>query len=185
MLDDLYKETRSRMDKSLDAMRRDFATVRTGRASISLLDSVRVEVYGSQMQLNQIANVSIPDARMIEIKPYDKGSLGDIEKAILKANLGVMPQNDGKVVRIGFPPPTEERRRELVKVVKKMSEDAKVAVRNQRREANESIQEFEKEKMISEDDVKAGSAQIQKVTDQAIAKIEEVLAGKEQEILEI
>jgi ribosome recycling factor len=185
MLDDLYKETRARMEKTLDSVKRDFGTVRTGRASLHILDAVRVEYFGSQMQINQMANVAVPDARLIEIKPYDKSALQEIEKAILKANLGLTPMNDGKVVRISFPPLTEERRKELAKVVRKMSEDGKVSVRNLRREANESVQEFEKEKLISEDDAKAGQAQVQKLTDEAIARIEELLAAKDKEIMEI
>jgi len=185
MLDDLYKETRARMEKSLDSVKRDFGTVRTGRASLHILDGVRVEYFGSQMQINQMANVAVPDARLIEIKPYDKSALQEIERAILKANLGLTPMNDGKVVRISFPPLTEERRKELAKVVRKMSEDGKVAVRNLRREANESVQEFEKEKLISEDDAKAGQAQVQKLTDEAISRIEELLAAKDKEIMEI
>jgi ribosome recycling factor len=185
MLDDLYKETRARMEKTLDSVKRDFGTVRTGRASLHILDAVRVEYFGSQMQINQMANVAVPDARLIEIKPYDKSALQEIEKAILKANLGLTPMNDGKVVRISFPPLTEERRKELAKVVRKMSEDGKVAVRNLRREANESVQEFEKEKLISEDDAKAGQAQVQKLTDEAISRIEELLAAKDKEIMEI
>jgi ribosome recycling factor len=185
MLEDLYRETRERMDKSLEAVKRDFATVRTGRASTNILDSVRVEYFGSQMQINQVASMSVPDARLIEIKPFDKSALQEIERAILKANLGLTPNNDGKVIRIAFPPLTEERRKELAKVVKKMAEDGKVAVRNIRRESNETAQEFEKEKMVSEDDAKAAQQQVQKITDAAIARIDELQAAKDKEILEL
>jgi ribosome recycling factor len=132
-----------------------------------------------------VAGVALPDARLIEIKPFDKSALPDIEKAIFKADLGLTPQSDGKVVRIHFPPLSEERRRELVRVVKKMSEEAKVAIRNLRREAIESAREFEKEKLISEDDAKGASEHVQKMTDQSIARIEESLALKEKELLEV
>ncbi len=185
LLEDLYQETEQKMEKSVDSVRRDFASVRTGRASKSILDSVKVEYFGAQMSLNQVANIAVPEARLIEIRPFDKTVIPELEKAILQANLGLTPQSDGKVVRIGFPPLTEERRRELAKVVKKMAEDGRVAIRNQRRDANENAKEFEKEKMISEDEGKASEAVIQKKTDAAIAKVEELLAMKEKEIMEI
>jgi ribosome recycling factor len=137
------------------------------------------------MAINQVANIAVPEARLIEIRPFDKSVIPELEKAILQANLGLTPQGDGKVVRIQFPPLTEERRKELAKVVRKMSEEGRVAVRNVRREANDNIKEFEKEKMISQDEAKGAEAAVQKATDAAIAKIEDFLAAKEKEILEI
>ena len=183
MLDDLYKETRARMEKTLDSVKRDFGTVRTGRASLHILDAVRVEYFGSQMQINQMANVAVPDARLIEIKPYDKSALQEIEKAILKANLGLTPMNDGKVVRISFPPLTEERRKELAKGVKKLSEDARVSLRNIRRDANDKVKAGAKSKAVSEDEAKDAEAQVQKLTDAEIKKVDEIAAKKEQEVL--
>jgi ribosome recycling factor len=185
MLDDLYREVSGKMEKSFEAMKREFSTVRTGRASAHVLDSVRVEYYGSQMALNQVSNVSVPDARLIEIKPFDKGVLPEIEKAIQKANLGLVPQSDGKVVRIAFPPLSEERRKELVKVVHKMGEEGRVAVRNIRREANETVREFEQGKLLSQDEASAAVQHIQKATDQAIARIEGALGDKEKEVLQV
>lgn len=185
MLQGLHKEVADRMEKSLDALRREFSTIRTGRASLHILDAVKVEYYGSMMSLNQVASLNLPDARLIEIKPFDKSALPDIEKAILKANLGLVPQGDGKVIRINFPPLSEERRKELVKVVRKMAEEGKVSIRNIRREANDTVKEYEKEKLCSEDDAKTAEQQIQKATDLAIARVEEAVGLKEKEMMEI
>jgi ribosome recycling factor len=185
LISELQGEVSQAMEKSIEAVRRDFSSVRTGRASKSILDSVKVEYYGAQMAINQVANIAVPEARLIEIRPFDKSVIPELEKAILQANLGLNPQGDGKVVRIQFPPLTEERRKELAKVVRKMAEEGRVAVRSQRRDANESIKEYQKEKMVSEDEAASAETAVQKLTDACIGKIDELLAGKEKEILEI
>lgn len=184
-MNEIISDARTRMDKSVDVMSREFANVRTGRASASLLDGLTVEYYGTATPLLQLAGISSPDARTLEIKPYDKSALAEIEKAIFGANLGLTPQNDGKVVRVSFPPLTEERRKDLVKVIKKMSEDARVAVRSIRRDANDKIKALEKAKSISEDDFKNGETQMQKATDAIVARIDELAKKKEAELLEI
>lgn len=173
------------MDKSLSSLKGDLAKVRTGRASTALVDSVHVDYYGSNVPINQVANVTTPDARTIQINPWEQGTIGAIEKAILAANIGLTPQNDGKVIRIPLPQMTEERRKELVKLVKKMGEDTKVAIRNHRRDANEVVKGQEKDKSVSQDDAKKSMDQIQKKTDEKIAEVDKVVAGKEKEILTI
>jgi ribosome recycling factor len=178
-------DAKTRMDKSVDVMSKDFASVRTGRASASLLDGIKVAYYGTETPLLQVAGIGSPDARTLEIKPYDKSALPEIEKAIFQANLGLTPQNDGKVIRVSFPPLTEERRKDLVKVIKKMAEDARIAVRSIRRDANDKIKAMEKAKTISEDDFKGGEAQMQKATDGTISRIDELARKKEAELLEI
>lgn len=170
------------MDKSLQALKAELAKVRTGRASTALVDTVHVEYYGSNVALNQVANVTTPDARTIQISPWEAGTLGAIEKAILAANIGLTPQNDGKVIRINVPQMTEERRKEMVKLIKKMGEDHKVAIRNHRRDANEIIK---KDKTVSEDEQKKTMDQIQKKTDERVAEVDKIVAGKEKEIMTI
>ena len=184
MIEDVKQEAKGLMDKALEALKRDFNRVRTGRASASILDAVRADYYGQPTALNQMASVSVPEARLIMIQPWDPKSCGEIEKAILKSDLGLTPQNDGKVVRISIPPLTEERRRDLVKVIRKMGEETKVAVRNARREANEMLKEYKTEGEISEDDMRRGQTEVQKITDDHIAKVDVLLAEKEKEILE-
>ncbi|MGD8561724.1 MAG: ribosome recycling factor [Desulfarculaceae bacterium] len=184
MIEDTKQETKQAMDKAIEALKRDFKRVRTGRATPAILDSVRADYYGTPTPLNQMASLSVPEPRLLLIKPWDPSSCEAIEKAILKSDLGLTPQNDGKVVRISIPPLTEERRKELVKVVRKMGEDTKVAVRNARRDANEMLKEFKKEGEISEDDSFRGQEQIQKLTDEFVAKVDELLEEKEKEILE-
>lgn len=184
MIEDAKKEAKDLMDKAIEALTRDFKRVRTGRASISLLDGVRADYYGAPTPLNQMASLSVPEPRLILIQPWDASTCGAIEKAILKSDLGLTPNNDGKVVRIAVPPLTEERRKDLVKVVKKMAEETKVAVRSARREANDLLKEFKKEGEISEDEAFRGQEEVQKVTDQYVAKVDEVSAEKEKEILE-
>jgi ribosome recycling factor len=184
MIEDTKQETKQAMDKAIEALKRDFKRVRTGRATPAILDSVRADYYGTSTPLNQMASLSVPEPRLLLIKPWDPSSCEAIEKAILKSDLGLTPQNDGKVVRISIPPLTEERRKELVKVVRKMGEDTKVAVRNARRDANEMLKEFKKEGEISEDDSFRGQEQIQKLTDEFVAKVDELLEEKEKEILE-
>lgn len=184
MIEDVYEDLRDRMDKTLVALERDFRKVRTGRASVSLLDGIRLDYYGEPTPLNQVASISVPEARLILIQPWDANILGDIEKAILKSELGLNPMNDGKILRIAIPPLTEERRRELVKVVGKMSEESKVALRSIRRDANDMIKEFKKEKEISEDESFKGLDEVQEITDEYIKKVDEISAKKEKEILE-
>jgi ribosome recycling factor len=184
-MNEIISDAKARMEKSLDVMSKEFTSVRTGRASAALLDGIKVAYYGTETPLLQVAGIGSPDARTLEIKPYDKSALPDIEKAIFGANLGLTPQNDGKVIRISFPPLTEERRKDLVKVIKKMSEDARIAVRSVRRDANDKIKALEKAKTISEDDFKNGEAQMQKATDASMARIDELAKKKEAELLEI
>jgi ribosome recycling factor len=170
------------MDKSLQSLKGELMKVRTGRASTALVDTVQVEYYGSNVPLNQVANVTTPDARTIQVAPWEAGMIGAIEKSILAANIGLTPQNDGKVVRIPLPQMTEERRKELVKLIKKMGEETKVAIRNQRRDANEAIK---KDKTVSEDESKKSMDQIQKKTDEKVAEVDKIIAGKEKEIMTV
>jgi len=184
MIEDVKQEAKGLMEKALESLKRDFNRVRTGRASASILDGVRADYYGQATALNQMASVSVPEARLIMIQPWDPKSCAEIEKAILKSDLGLTPQNDGKVVRIAIPPLTEQRRKELVKVIRKMGEETKVAVRNARRDANEMLKEYKNEGEISEDDMRRGQAEVQKLTDEFTAKVDAALAEKEKEILE-
>lgn len=173
------------MDKAIQSLKAELAKVRTGRASTALVDPVHVDYYGSSVPINQVANVTTPDARTIQIVPWEGGIIGAIEKAILAANIGLTPQNDGKVIRIPLPPMTEERRKEMVKLVKKMGEDSKVAIRNHRRDGNEEVKKQEKAKVLSEDDAKKAMDLIQKKTDEKVAEVDKVIAGKEKEILTV
>ena len=173
------------MKKTIEKTKHDFSTVRTGRANAALLDGVKVESYGSLLALNQVAGVSVPDGRTLEIRPWDLTQLGAIEKAILKSDLGLTPVNDGRLIRISIPALTEERRREIVKVVNKMSEDYKVAIRNERRHIVDEIKKLEKEKAITEDDRKKYEGDVQKLTDTYVAKIEELVKQKEEELMKI
>jgi ribosome recycling factor len=184
VIEDVYADAKDRMDKSLKALEVSFSRVRTGRASLSLLDGVKVDYYGSQMPLNQVASLSVPEPRSIIISPWDVKVLGEIERAILKSELGLTPVNDGKIIRINIPALTSERRKELVKVVRKMAEESKVAVRNVRRDANETLKELKKEKEISEDDLARALERTQKLTDDFIKKIDETVGVKEKEITE-
>jgi len=184
MIDEVFAECRQDMEKSLANLEREYKRVRTGRASTALLEGITVEAYGAASPLNQVASLSAPEARLLMIQPWDKSIIGDIEKAILKSELGLTPMNDGKVIRINIPPLSEERRRDLVKIIKKMAEEAKVAVRNIRREANEMLKELKTEKEISEDEMYKGTDEVQKITDSFTAKADEVAAAKEREIME-
>jgi ribosome recycling factor len=172
------------MKKSLEALQHDLQSVRTGRATPALLDGVRVEYYGSPVPLKQIATVSAPEPRLLVVQPYDKTALGEVEKAIQKADLGLNPSNDGQIIRIPIPALTDERRQDLVKKVKKTGEEFKVSVRNIRRDANEELKKMEKDKKISEDDSRRAQGEVQKLTDDYVKKIENLLDGKEKEILE-
>ena len=183
----VLKDMEARMTSAIDALGKDFASVRTGRASTALLDPIRVDYYGNPTPINQMSSVSTPDARTLMIQPWEVSQLKEIEKAITKADLGIQPVNDGKLIRLTMPTPTEERRKQLVKQVGKMAEDARVAVRNVRREANDKLKAMVKDKKapITEDDERRGHDQIQKTTDKFIARIEELLKKKEQEIMSI
>ena len=174
-----------KMQKALEALRKEYATLRAGRATSSLLDKITVEYYGTPTLVNQVANISVPEPRMIIIQPWEKNMLSVIEKAIMKSDLGLNPNNDGSVIRLNIPQLTQQRRTELVKVVHKKSEDARVAVRNLRRDANEMIKKVEKEKTISEDEAKKGQEDMQKVTDKYIMEIDKIMAAKEKEIMEV
>jgi ribosome recycling factor len=173
------------MDKAVESLRGEFAKLRTGRASIAILDGVRVDSYGSLMPLNQVATLSVTDSRSIAITPWDKSLLQEIERAIHKSELGLQPVNDGKLVRLSIPPLTEERRKDLVKVAKRVTEEARVSIRNTRRDANETVKKVQKDGKISEDDLKKSEGEIQKLTDQYVEQIDQVLANKEKEIMEI
>ncbi|MFS8651841.1 MAG: ribosome recycling factor [Caldibacillus sp.] len=185
MIDDLLKQTRERMNKAVQAYTRELATIRAGRANASLLDRVTVEYYGVPTPINQLAGISVPEPRMLVIQPYDKSVIDEMEKAILKSDLGVNPTSDGNVIRIVLPPLTEERRRELTKVVKKVSEEARVAVRNIRRDANDELKKMEKNGEISKDELHSYTDDIQKLTNEFIAKIDKLTEEKEAEIMEV
>jgi len=184
MIEETKQEAEAAMKKAIAALERDFKRVRTGRASLSLLDGTKADYYGVPTPLNQMASLSIPEPRLILIQPWEPKSCEAIEKAILKSDLGLTPVSDGKVVRITIPPLTEERRKELVKVVRKMGEEAKIAIRAARREANDMLKELKKEGEVSEDDAHRGMDQIQKLTDQYVAKVDELTQAKEKEIME-
>jgi len=184
MSDDELKEFREKMVKTLTAFQSDLNKIRTGRASPAILDDIRVEYYGTPTPLNQVATMAVPESRLITIKPWDTTIIGELERAILKSDLGVTPVNDGKIIRITIPKLTEERRKELVKLVRKKGEDGKIALRNIRREANDWYRSLEKEKAISQDELHKGLDDIQGLTAEFIRKIDEILDLKEKEILE-
>jgi ribosome recycling factor len=177
------KEVETKMTGALEALGRELTTVRTGRASAGLLDGIRVDYYGTPTPVNQMASISVPDARTIVIQPWEAGQLKAIEKAIITSDLGLTPVNDGKIVRLAMPSPTEERRKQLAKTVHKIAEESRVAVRNLRREANDRLKALAKDKKVSEDEERRSHDQIQKTTDRFIAKVDELLKKKEQEIL--
>ena len=185
VLKDIQQQLKTRMEKAVDDFRANLASTRTGRASVHMLDQVKVPYYGSDMPLNQVAQVTAPDANMIVIQPWDPSILGDIEKALRASDLGFNPQNDGKIVRIPVPPMTEERRREVVKHLNKTLEDHRTAVRNIRRDGNELIKKAAKDKKISEDEEKRSLEEIQKLTDDEIRRMEEMCRNKEREVLQI
>jgi ribosome recycling factor len=184
MIESTLQETKERMAKTIDDLENELKRVRTGRASVSLLDGIRVDYYGTQTPLNQMASLSAPESRLIVIQPWDVSAIKEIEKAILKSDLGLTPSSDGKLIRISIPPLTEERRKELVKVVSKMCEEHKIAARNIRRDANELIKGFKKDGDIAEDDAFKAQDSIQKITDEFITKIDGIYKSKEKEILE-
>jgi ribosome recycling factor len=181
----VLKDLETRMQAAVDVLAREFGGVRTGRANAALLDGVRVEAYGNPTPINQLASVSVPDPRTIVIQPWDASQMKEIEKGILKSDLGLTPSNDGKVIRLTLPTLTEERRKQLAKTVGKFAEDARVAIRNVRREANDRLKALAKDKKVSEDEERRGHDQIQKVTDRFTARVEELTKKKEQEVLTV
>ena len=182
---ELKRKAIERMSGALEALKRDFASIRTSRASLALLDDIMVNYYGTSTPLQQLASLSLPDSRQIAIQPWDQKIIPEIEKAIMKSDLGITPVNDGRIIRIHIPSLTEERRKQVVKIVKKKAEEAKVAIRNIRRDINEGLKKLEKENHLSEDDLKRSQDEIQKTTDIHTAKIDEILAYKEKEIMEV
>lgn len=185
MLNDVKADAESRMKKAIEALQRELTTVRTGRASPALVERVEVDYYGAMTPLNQLAGISAPEARLLVIQPWDKGSVNAIEKAIRSADLGVNPTNDGDLIRISIPALTEERRKEMVKIVRSKIEDARVAIRNIRRDAISQVKELAQEKMISEDDERRGEQEIQDLTDKYIAQAEKIGKEKEDDVLEV
>ena len=181
----VLKNMEDRMQKSIEVFRKELTTIRTGRATPAILDKIQVESYGSQMPINQIANVSVPDARTIVVQPWDKTIIGSVEKAILKSDIGIHPVNDGNAIRLAIPPLTEERRKDLVKVVKKKAEEGKVSLRNIRRDVNEDLKKLEKAGTASEDEIRKTLEKVQKLTDRYIKDFDDVAARKEKEIMEI
>jgi ribosome recycling factor len=185
MIKETLADAESRMGKSIEALHRDLNTIRTGRASPALLDRVHVDYYGTSTPLNQMAGISAPEARLLVIQPWDKGSIPDIEKAIMKSDLGITPNNDGTVIRIGIPPLTEERRKQLVKQVHHHVEDAKVSVRNIRRDSMNQVHELKNEKLISEDDGRRAETQLEEITKRFVDEADKIGKAKEHEVLEV
>jgi ribosome recycling factor len=184
-LKDVYSQLKTRMDKAVEDFRTNLAAARTGRATVNMLDPVRVAAYGSEMPLNQLAQVHASDAQLLTVQPFDPGIMNDIEKAIRSAGLGLNPQNDGKMIRIPVPPLTEERRREMVKHLHKILEDHRTAIRNVRRDGNDAIKKAMKDKKITEDDEKKALDEVQKLTDAEIKKMEEMAGAKEKELMTV
>ncbi len=185
MSKEVIDKTRAAMEKAIEALKKDFSRVRTGRASVTLLDEIRIDYYGTPTPLSQVATLTVPEPRLITIQPWEKKLLSDIERAILKSDLGLNPTSDGVLIRLAIPALTEERRKEMVKSTKKMGEEARIALRNARRDGNEALKKLEKDKAISEDDLKRGEKEVQDLTDQYVKKADEVVAHKEKEIMEI
>ncbi len=185
MIQKVYDDAERKMANSINAFKKELSTIRTGRASLALLDSIYVDYYGNSTPLNQIATLAVPESRLITIQPWDISILPIVEKAILASDLGLTPSNDGKIIRIPIPPLTEERRKQLVKIVKKSAEDCKVTIRNIRREANDTLRSLEKEKKISEDDFHRAHEKVQKSTDKFIKDVEDIVTKKEKEVLEV
>lgn len=185
MIDDIKKDARERMDKSVTTLRQELTKLRTGRAHTSLLDHVTVEYYGSEVPLNQVANINVEDSRTLTIVPWEKNMVQPIEKAILKSDLGLNPATAGTVIRVPLPPLTEERRRDMIRIVRQEAEGSRIAIRNVRRDALGDLKDLQKEKLISEDEEHRAHEEIQSITDQHIARIEEILADKEKELMEI
>ena len=185
MLEEIYQETKDHMAKSIEVMKKDFATLRTGKVTTAIVDNIKVDYYGTPTPLNQVGSIVVQDATTIAINPWEKSMLGVIEKAIQEANIGVNPNNDGDFIKLFFPPMTVEQRQEIVKQAKAMAEKAKVAIRNVRKESNNKIKRLEHDKEISEDEMKRALDNIQKITDEYIAKVDEALKNKEADILKV
>ena len=185
MIEDVLSQLKGEIEETAARLKKDLANLRTGRASAALLDGIMVEYYGARTHLNQLASVNVPEARLIVVTPYDKGAIGEIEKAIKGSDLGLNPQNDGKIVRIPIPELTEQRRRDLVKHVRKVGEEYRVSMRNHRRDANEMLKELLKEREIGEDDHRHGHDKVQVLTDAGIEKVEQILKSKEDEIMTV
>lgn len=184
-METVFNVTREKMTKTLSVLKTDFDSIRAGRANAAVLDKIHVDYYGSSMPINQLATVAVAEARILTIQPWDSSVLPLIEKAIQASDLGINPQNDGRIIRLTFPQPTEERRKQLVKDVSKMGEDAKIALRQVRRDAIEKLKTMKKNSEITEDDLKDGENEIQKITDEFVKKVDEAVAAKEKEIMEI
>lgn len=185
MYDDVISKAKVAMNKAIDALKKELARVRTGRASTSLLDEVHVDYYGTPTPLSQVGTLAVPEARLITITPWEKNIIPQIEKAILKSDLGITPSSDGQIVRIAIPALTEDRRKEMVKLARRVGEDAKIVIRNARRDANEGLKKLEKEKEISEDDLKRGEKEVQDLTDGFVKKVDTTIDSKEAEVMEI
>jgi len=182
---DVFASQEEKMKKAIDALRRELASLRAGRATPALLDKITVDYYGTPTPVNQVANINVPEPRMITIQPWEKSMLGPIEKAILKSDLGLTPNSDGAVIRLNIPQLNQQRRTELAKVIHKKAEEARVAIRNVRRDANDAIKKLEKEKAISEDETKKAQDDMQKITDKYIKEVDSIMAAKEKEIMEV
>jgi ribosome recycling factor len=180
---EIIKEMQRKMDRALEVLGQDFSRIRTGRASVALLEGIKVDAYGTAMPISQVASLAAPEPRLLTVQPWDTGLMSDLEKAILRSDLGLTPSNDGKIIRIPIPPLTTERRKELVKSTKKMTEESKVALRNLRRDANEQLKELKKDKLISEDETFKAQEEVQKATDEYIKKLDTLAAEKEKEIM--
>lgn len=185
MIESIYQDTNDKMGKTIEALEKEMQRIRTGRASANMLDAVKVDYYGALTPLNQMASIAVPESRLITIQPWDSSALKEIEKGILKANIGLTPSNDGKIIRISVPPLTEDRRKEIVKIVNKTCEDHKIAVRNIRRDSIEVLRTMKKDGDISEDDQFKAQDKVQKITDEQVALIDEICKVKEKEILEV
>ncbi|MCX7988934.1 MAG: ribosome recycling factor [Thermodesulfovibrio sp.] len=185
MMQEFKKKANEKMNQAVEIFKKDLSTFRTGRASLSIFDNIRVDYYGSMLPLNQVATLGIPEPRTITIQPWEQKMVGEIEKAIMKSDLGLTPINDGKTIKINIPPLTEERRKQLVKVVRKRAEEARVTIRNIRRDIIEEIKKAEKDKKLSEDDSRRAQEEIQKITNSFIEKIDQILEQKEKEIMEV
>lgn len=185
MTDEIFEQTTANMEKSIDALKRDFATLRTGKVTTGIVDNIKVDYYGTMTALNQVGNVIATDATTISITPWEKTLLPDIEKAIQEANIGVNPNNDGDFIKLFFPPMTSEQRQEIVKQAKGMVENAKIAIRNVRKDGNDKVKKLEKDKEVSEDESKKAQDQVQKITDDHIAKVDEAFKTKEADILKV
>jgi ribosome recycling factor len=185
MIEDIYNDTKDKMNKSIEALKTELAKIRTGRASLSMFDGIKADYYGAATPINQIASIAVPESRLVTIQPWDAAAIKEIERAVLKSDLGLTPSNDGKIIRLAIPPLTEQRRKEIVKTVNKVCENYKVAIRNIRRDANDLLRKLKKEGEIAEDQAFKSQDDVQKITDDYIKKIDAVYKEKEAEVLEI